>query len=136
MSYSKILNFSGRRSSDYEFLLPLVNTFTLDTDKYYPRCCRVNETKTFKNLVASFYTLCSQIICTAYCRLIDLTSAFNITLIYCCILFNLIRRLSNNVRSFLFAKGKKAFKIKLVNILSRSPRVLTKRTSAAMELSH
>ena len=40
-------------------LLPLVNTFATDTDKYYLRCYKVNDTKTFKNLIVSFYALCS-----------------------------------------------------------------------------
>ena len=48
---------------DYGFLLRLVNTFTIDTDEYYPRCYKVNDAKTCKNLLASFYALCSQIIC-------------------------------------------------------------------------
>ena len=39
-------------------------------------------------------------------------------------------------RSFWFPKGQQAFKIKPVNILSRSPRTLIKRTSADMELSN
>ena len=35
---------------DYEILLRLVNTFTADTDEYYPMCYKVNDAKTFKNL--------------------------------------------------------------------------------------
>ena len=38
-------------TSDYRFLLLLVNTFTIDTEKYYPVCYKVNDTKTFKNIV-------------------------------------------------------------------------------------
>ena len=45
-------------TSDYGFLLRLVKTFTVDTEEYYPRCYKVNDAKTFKNLVVSFYTLC------------------------------------------------------------------------------
>ena len=37
-------------TSDYGFSLRLVNTFTTDTDEYYPMCCKVNDAKTFKNL--------------------------------------------------------------------------------------
>ena len=37
-------------TSDYRFLLRLVNTFTIDTDEYYPVRCKVNDFKTFKNL--------------------------------------------------------------------------------------
>ena len=32
----------------------MVNTFTIDTDKYYPVCYKVNDAKTFKNLVYCF----------------------------------------------------------------------------------
>ena len=38
-------------TSDYRFLLLLVNTFTIDTGEYYPACYKVNDVKTFKNLV-------------------------------------------------------------------------------------
>ena len=38
-------------TSDYRFLLQLVNTFTIDTEKYYSVCCKVNDTNTFKNIV-------------------------------------------------------------------------------------
>ena len=50
-------------TSNYGFLLRLVNTFTFDSDVYYPRCYKVNDGKTFKNLVVSFCALCSKIIC-------------------------------------------------------------------------
>ena len=33
-----------------------MNTFTIDTKEYFSRCYKVNDTKTFKNLVVSFYT--------------------------------------------------------------------------------
>ena len=47
-------------TSDYGFLLRLVNTFTIDTDKYYLMCYKVNNTKTFKNLVGLYYfALCA-----------------------------------------------------------------------------
>ena len=45
-------------TSDYGFLLRLVNTFTIDTDEYYPMCYKLNDAKTFsdafKNLVYYF----------------------------------------------------------------------------------
>ena len=41
-------------TSDYGFLLQLVNTFTIDTEEYCPRCYKVNDAKTFKNLVYHF----------------------------------------------------------------------------------
>ena len=44
-------------TSDYGLLLLLVNTFTIDTDEYYPMCYKVNDTKTFKNLVYYFAKL-------------------------------------------------------------------------------
>ena len=61
---------------DYWYLLRQVNTFTVNIEKYYPRCYKVNYAKTFKDLVVSFYALCSQTICIVYCRLVDLTGAF------------------------------------------------------------
>ena len=44
-------------TSDYRFLLRLVNTFTIDTGEYCPvMCYKVNDAKTFKNLV--YYFIC------------------------------------------------------------------------------
>ena len=40
--------------SDYGSLFRLVNTFTIDTDEYYPSCYKINDSKTFKKLVVSF----------------------------------------------------------------------------------
>ena len=42
-------------TSDYGFLLRLVNTFTIDNDEYYLMCYKVNDTKTFKNLAGLYY---------------------------------------------------------------------------------
>ena len=40
---AQILEFSAEDiTSDYGFLLRLVNTFTIDTDEYYPMCYKVN----------------------------------------------------------------------------------------------
>ena len=39
-----------------------MNTFTIDTDEYYPVRYKVNDTKTFKNLVASYTISCLLII--------------------------------------------------------------------------
>ena len=52
LTHTAILNiriFSRRYpiTSDYGYLLRLVNTFTIDTDEYYLMCCKVNDTKTF-----------------------------------------------------------------------------------------
>ena len=45
--------------SDYEFLLLLVNTSTIDTDEYYPMCYRVKyDAKAFTNL-AYYFMLCA-----------------------------------------------------------------------------
>ena len=44
-------------TSDYGFLLRLVNTFTIDTDEYYLMCYKVNDMKTFKNLVGLYIIL-------------------------------------------------------------------------------
>ena len=41
-------------TSDYGFLLRLVNTFTIDTNEYYLVCYKVNDATTFKNLVYYF----------------------------------------------------------------------------------
>ena len=38
-------------------MLRLVNMFTIDTEEYYLRYYKVNDAKTFKNLVVSFYAL-------------------------------------------------------------------------------
>ena len=38
-------------TSGYGLLLQLVNTFTIDTEEYYPRCYKVNDAKTFKILI-------------------------------------------------------------------------------------
>ena len=51
-----MFEFSARHiTSDYGFLLQLVNTFTIDTDDYYPVCYKVNDVKTFKNLVPNYF---------------------------------------------------------------------------------
>ena len=60
--------------SDYRFLLQLVNTFTIDTDEYYPVCHKVNDAKTFKNLVCYFILANHHV----YYRLARLTGAFKI----------------------------------------------------------
>ena len=62
-SNSKYSNFQQDITSDYGFLLRLVNTFTIDTEEYYLMCYKVNDTKTFENLVRS------SILTYVYCRL-------------------------------------------------------------------
>ena len=61
-------------TSDYRFLLQLVNTCTIDTDKYYPVCYKVNDAKTFKNLVHYFMLANHHV----YYRLARLTGVFKI----------------------------------------------------------
>ena len=58
-------------------MLWLVNTFTIDTDEYYPVCYKVNDAKTFKNFVYYFMLANHHV----YCRLARLTGAFKIILI-------------------------------------------------------
>ena len=43
-------------TSDYGFLLRLVNTFAIDTDEYYLMCYKVNDMNTFKSLVGLYFT--------------------------------------------------------------------------------
>ena len=50
-----------------------MNTFTIDTDEYYPVCYKVNDAKTFKNLVY-YFMLANHV----YYRLARLTGAFKI----------------------------------------------------------
>ena len=62
LTHTAILNiriFSRRYpiTSDYGFLLRLGNTFIIDTDEYYLMCYKVNDTKTFKNLVGLYYII-------------------------------------------------------------------------------
>ena len=79
-----IFEFSAEDiTSDYGVLLRLVNTFTIDTDDHYLMCYKVNDTKTFKNLVGLYYfILCAnQHIGMYHCRLARLTEAFKIMLI-------------------------------------------------------
>ena len=62
-------------TSDHGFLLRLVNTFIFDTDDYYPKCCKVNDVKTFKNL-AYYFKLCACNSSYVYCRLARLNWTF------------------------------------------------------------
>ena len=54
-----MFGFSGEDiTPDYRFLLRLGNTFTIDTDEYYPVCYKVNDAKNFENLVAILFYAC------------------------------------------------------------------------------
>ena len=124
-----IFEFSAEEdiTSDYGFLLRLGNIFTIDTDEYYTMCYKVNMMtrllKTFYRYI-SFYALTSQIIiCIVYCRLARLTGAFKILLTQCCVLSDLIKRISNYMCQILsFAKDQDHAK--------------RKKTSADMELKN
>ena len=53
-----------------------MNTFTIDTDEYYQLCYKLNDAKTFKNLLAmAFFILANHHL---YYRLSCLTWAFKI----------------------------------------------------------
>ena len=44
--FKSFWNFRGRDIiSDYEFLLSILNAFTVGTEEYYPRCNNVNDAK-------------------------------------------------------------------------------------------
>ena len=52
MNYMYVVNTSNfQQKISLQTMLRLVNTFTIETDEYYPRCYKVNYGKTFKNLV-------------------------------------------------------------------------------------
>ena len=61
-----------------------MNTFTIDTDKYYPVCYKITDAKTFKNLVYYFILANHHVYynihdCTIHdYRLACLTGAFRI----------------------------------------------------------
>ena len=86
-------------TSDYGFLLRLVNTFTIDTDGYYPVSYKVNYAKTFKNLV---YLPLLMTICILQTGQARLTGAFKIILSQCCVLLGITRRISNYMCQILF----------------------------------
>ena len=85
-SNSNYSNFQQMITSDYGFLLRLVNTFTIETDEYYPMCYRVNmmsrPLKTLYIIILRFVLITyHHHICIEYCRLARLTRAFKIILI-------------------------------------------------------
>ena len=55
------------------------NTFTIDTDDYYPICYKVNDAKTFKNLV--YYFTLAHKSSYVYYKLTRLTGTFKTILI-------------------------------------------------------
>ena len=46
-------------TSDYGFLLRLVNTFTIDIYEYYPMCYKVNDCQNLQKPLL-FYVLCTK----------------------------------------------------------------------------
>ena len=96
-----------------------MNTFTIDTDEYYPRYYNVNDVKTFKTPCILFYALyCANKSSYVYCILARLTGSLSAAVYYRISLqgYQIICG-----RSFSFAKSQQAFEIKPVNIQSRSP---------------
>ena len=82
-----------------------MNTFAIDTDEYYPVCYKVNDAKTFKNLVYYFMLANHHV----YYRLARLTRAFKL-LIFSAVYYwvSLERYQTTCVGSFSFIKGQKA----------------------------
>ena len=54
--YNRI--FSGRFHFRSWVFASTGETFTFDSDEYYPKCYKVNDVKTFKNL-AYYFKLCA-----------------------------------------------------------------------------
>ena len=119
----KLRLFGGDVTSDYAFLFQLLNTLTVDTEHYYPRCYKVNDAKTFKNPVRPFYALSSQFI-------------YILTHLNWAIKNHVDLVLSNLIRRIFICKGPTSFQMNPVNIQSRSPKTLIKRTYADMELGY
>ena len=105
----QILEFSAEDiTSDYRFLLRLVNIFTIDTEEYHPVCYKVNDAKTFKTPVYYFMLANHHV----YDRLNRLTRTFKIIAIdFQCYILSGIRRTSNYIAkcvgSFSICKAKK-----------------------------
>ena len=55
-----------------------MNTFTIDTDEYYPACYKVNDAKIFKNLVVYYFVLANHHVGLLYYILARLTVTFKI----------------------------------------------------------
>ena len=105
---------------DFEFLLRLVNAFTVGTEEY--PLLKVHD-----------FTLCAH---KSYVYILQIGSLEKKILLQCCILSDLIRRISIIfVRLSSLTKGQQTSKIKPVNIQSRSFRVLIKGKPTDMELS-
>ena len=126
----QILEFSAEDiTSDYRFLLRLVNIFTIDTEEYHPVCYKVNDAKTFKTPVYYFMIANHHV----YYKLARLTGTFKIIAIdfQCCILSGIIRRISNYICwIFFICKGSASF----IEGINQSGSPSKKRTSDDMEL--
>ena len=71
-SNSKYSNFQQDITSDYVWVFASTGKyfFTIDTDEYYQMYYKVNDTKTFENLVGLFMLYAHKSIITyVYCRL-------------------------------------------------------------------
>ena len=110
----------------------MVNTSTVDTDENYSMRYKVSDVrKTFKNILY-YFTLAHKSLCVYILQIGPLNSGL-IILSYCCVLSDLIRRISNYMCYILFiCKGATNFrKYKLVSIQSDP-----KKTCADMKLSN
>ena len=77
MNYMYVANTSNfQQKISLQTMLRLVNTFTTETDKYYPRCYKVNYGKTFKNLVYYVSFVLTKHHMYIYCRLARLKRTF------------------------------------------------------------
>ena len=63
-SNSKALKFQLKIISDYEFLLSILNAFTVDTEEYYPRCSNVKDANSLQIL----YHYCSVTLTLRGCK--------------------------------------------------------------------
>ena len=99
-----------------------MNTFTIDTDEYYPVCCKENDAKTFKNLVY-YFMLADHHACY---RLARLTRAFKL-LIFSAVYYrvSIERYQTTCAGSFSVLKGRKLYrKYKSVRITQEKEHLL------------
>ena len=117
-------------TSDYGFLLRLVNTFTIDTNEYYLVCYKVNDATTFKNLVY-YFTLPNHHMYIADWLELGPLKLYWFSAVYYRVSLEGYQTIC--IRSFSFAKGQQAFKSTNQSAVYSS-QDHPKRTSADMEL--
>ena len=64
-SNSKAFKFQLKIISDYEFLLSILNAFTVETEEYYPKCSNANDA----NSLQIPYHYCSITLTLRGCKL-------------------------------------------------------------------